>query len=74
MLLAHVAATSRQIAATSKRLAKIKLLADLLKQLTPAEIEIVVPFLSGFSTPGTHRRRLRRSPRCANGPCAGAHA
>jgi DNA ligase-1 len=52
MLLAHVAATSRQIAATSKRLAKIKLLADLLKQLTPAEIEIVVPFLSGSARQG----------------------
>src|SRR5437868_1537305 len=52
MLLAHVAATSRQIAATSKRLAKIKLLADLLKQLAPAEIEIVVPFLSGFTRQG----------------------
>ena len=52
MLLAHVAATSRQIAATAKRLAKIKLLADLLKQLTPAEIEIVVPFLSGSTRQG----------------------
>jgi DNA ligase-1 len=52
MLLEHVAATSRQIAATSKRLAKIKLLAALLKQLTPAEIEIVVPFLSGSTRQG----------------------
>ncbi len=73
MLLAHVAATSRQIAATSKRLAKIKLLADLLKQLTPTEIEIVVPFLSGFTRQGrigvatprvaTRKPPPRRSPR-----------
>lgn len=49
MLLANVVETSRRVAATSKRLIKIDLLADLLKQLNPQEIEIVVSFLSGFT-------------------------
>src|SRR5579863_2817206 len=47
MLFANVVETSARVAATSKRLAKIELLADLLKQLTPDEIESVVSFLSG---------------------------
>ena len=47
MLLANVVETSRRVAATSKRLVKIELLAGLLKQLSPEEIEIAVPFLSG---------------------------
>jgi DNA ligase-1 len=43
-LLVH---TSRQVAATSGRLAKIKLLADLLKQASPEEIELAIAYLSG---------------------------
>src|SRR5580698_7851074 len=52
MLLANVVETSGRVAATSKRLAKIELLADLLKQLSPDEIEIVVAFLSGNTRQG----------------------
>src|SRR5580698_8474318 len=52
MLLANVVETSGRVAATSKRLAKIELLADLLKQLIPDEIEIVVAFLSGNTRQG----------------------
>jgi DNA ligase-1 len=43
-LLVH---TSREVAATSGRLAKIKLLADLLKQARPEEIELAIAYLSG---------------------------
>jgi DNA ligase-1 len=52
MLLANVVETSARVAATSKRLAKIELLADLLKQLSWEEIEIVVSFLSGATRQG----------------------
>jgi DNA ligase 1 len=52
MLLANVVETSGRVAGTSKRLAKIELLADLLKQLSPDEIEIVVSFLSGSTRQG----------------------
>jgi len=54
MLLADVVETSGRVAATSKRLAKIDLLASLLKQLDPEEIETVVSFLSG----GTRQGRI----------------
>src|SRR5271154_6415667 len=47
MLLAGVVETSRRVADTSKRLEKIGLLAALLRQLSPEEIEIVVQFLAG---------------------------
>jgi DNA ligase-1 len=47
MLLASVVETSRRVADTSKRLEKIGLLAALLRQLSPEEIEIVVQFLAG---------------------------
>ena len=47
MLLAGVVETSRKVADTSKRLEKIGLLAQLLRELHPGEIEIVVPFLAG---------------------------
>src|SRR5277367_5537247 len=47
MLLEQVVETSRRISATSKRLEKIDLLATLLKQLQPEEVEIVVAVLSG---------------------------
>lgn len=47
MLLATLVDTSRRIAETSRRLEKIELLASLLRQAAPAEIETVVAFLSG---------------------------
>ena len=47
MLLGHIVETSRQVAETSKRLEKVRLLATLLKQLTPEETETAVAFLSG---------------------------
>jgi DNA ligase-1 len=52
MLLASVVETSRRVADTPKRLAKIDLLASLLRQLSPPEIEIVVLFLSGQTRQG----------------------
>ena len=47
MLLAKIVTASRQTAETSKRLEKIAILADVLKQLAPEEIEPAVAFLSG---------------------------
>jgi DNA ligase 1 len=47
MLLADVVETSRRIASTTKRLEKTALLSALLRRLTPDEVAIVVPFLSG---------------------------
>jgi DNA ligase-1 len=52
MLLASVVETSRRVADTTKRLEKIDLLARLIRQLSPEEIEIVVPFLSGQTRQG----------------------
>ncbi len=52
MLLAEVVETSRRITATAKRLEKIDLLARLLKQLHPEEIETGVAFLSGYTRQG----------------------
>lgn len=52
MLLAEVVETSRRIAETSKRLEKFDLLAGLLKQLSPDEIETAVAFLSGRTRQG----------------------
>jgi DNA ligase-1 len=52
MLLAHVVETSRRVAETSKRLEKIDLLATLLRQLDPEEVETVVAFLSGYTRQG----------------------
>ena len=52
MLLASVVDTSRRVADTTKRLEKIYLLARLIRQLNPQEIEIVVPFLSGQTRQG----------------------
>ena len=39
--------TSNHVAATSGRLGKIQLLADLLKQASPDEIELAIAYLSG---------------------------
>jgi DNA ligase-1 len=52
MQFARVVETSRQMAATSKRLAKIDLLSTLLSQLHADEIEIVVSYLSGATPQG----------------------
>jgi DNA ligase-1 len=52
MRLANVVETSRRIAETSKRLAKIELLATLLRQLHPDEVEIATAFLSGHARQG----------------------
>jgi DNA ligase-1 len=52
MLLAGVVETSRRVADTSKRLEKIGLLAELIRQLSPGEIEIVVPYLAGQTRQG----------------------
>ena len=42
MLLAQVVDTSHQVGATTKRLAKIDLLATLLRQLRPDEVAVLV--------------------------------
>jgi DNA ligase-1 len=47
MLLAKIVTASRQVSETAKRLEKTALLANLLKQLLPEEIEPAVAFLSG---------------------------
>jgi DNA ligase-1 len=52
MRLAAVVETSRLVTGTSKRLEKIGLLAQLLKQLRPEEVEIVVGFLTGRARQG----------------------
>ena len=52
MRLAAVVETSHLVADTTKRLAKIDLLARLLKQLPPEEVEIVVAFLTGRTRQG----------------------
>src|ERR1700719_3047911 len=52
MLLAAVVETSRRVAETTRRLEKIELLAALLRQLEPEEVEPVVAFLSGYARQG----------------------
>ncbi|HEV3200165.1 MAG TPA: ATP-dependent DNA ligase [Bryobacteraceae bacterium] len=52
MLFAAVVDTSRRVSETSRRLEKIDLLATLLRQLDPEEVEIVVAFLSGYTRQG----------------------
>ena len=46
-LLAAVAETSRQVATTSARSAKIRLIAECLRAMNPGELELAVLFLSG---------------------------
>ncbi len=53
MLLQDVVTISEQVAATSKRLAKIELLAGLLGRLEPDEVEVGVGFLTGVLRQGT---------------------
>ncbi|HTO47903.1 MAG TPA: ATP-dependent DNA ligase [Burkholderiales bacterium] len=50
--LAEVVATSRRVAGTSGRLAKVAALAELLRRLSPEEIEIAVAYLSGETRQG----------------------
>jgi DNA ligase 1 len=52
MLLANLVETSRRVAATSKRLEKTALIASLLQQLSPDEVEIAVNYLSGSTRQG----------------------
>jgi DNA ligase 1 len=52
MLFAQLVETSRRVAETSKRLEKIELLAGLLRQLAPEEIETAVSFLVGSARQG----------------------
>src|SRR5262245_45435619 len=52
MLFAALVETSRRIAATSKRLEKIDLLATLLRGLSPDEAEVATAFLSGNTRQG----------------------
>lgn len=71
MLLANLVETSNRIANTSKRLEKASLLAALLRQLSPEEVEIAVAFLSG----GARQGRIgigHATLRSANGPGAQA--
>jgi ATP-dependent DNA ligase I len=53
VLLSEVARVSTEVAATSKRLAKIELLAGLLRGLDPEEVPIAVAYLSGRAPGGT---------------------
>jgi DNA ligase-1 len=51
-LLADVVRTSTQVAGTSSRLAKTRLIADCLRSLDEDEIEIALPYLSGEARQG----------------------
>jgi DNA ligase 1 len=55
MLLARLVETSEQIRSTSKRLEKVDLLAQFIRQLHPDEVEIGVSFLSGSFRQGNIR-------------------
>lgn len=75
MLLNALVTTSNQVAATSGRLAKIKLLGDLLKQAGPDEIELVIAYLSGTirqSKAGVGWATLRKA-RAQSATAAGLH-
>src|SRR5260370_9752953 len=52
MRLADLVATSRAVAESSSRLAKIAHLATLLEQLPPDEVDIAIAFLSGSTRQG----------------------
>ena len=58
MLLAEIAATSADVAATSSRLAKVERLADCLAGATATEVGIAVAYLSGELPQGHGRRRV----------------
>jgi DNA ligase-1 len=71
MLINELARVSAAVAATSGRLQKIELLADVLRRLEPREIPIAVSYLSGFLPQGTIGigwASLRRLPPAAAPP------
>jgi DNA ligase-1 len=53
MLLARIAETSADVAATSSRLAKVKRIAECLAEASPEEVAIAVSYLSGELPQGT---------------------
>src|SRR5262245_4520727 len=53
MLLARIAETSADVAATSSRLAKVRRIADCLAEASPEEVSIAVAYLSGELPQGT---------------------
>jgi len=63
MLLTDLVNTSAAVANASSRLAKIGLLADLLRRLAPEEIEMAIGFLSGEPRQGRlELRGIHRIP------------
>ncbi|MCW2499240.1 MAG: lig, partial [Frankiales bacterium] len=71
MLLADLAAASRDVAATASRTAKLERLADALRATAPAEVAIVTSYLSGELTQrrtGVGRRSLQGLPAAAAVP------
>ena len=53
MLLARIAETSADVAATSSRLAKVKRIAECLAEASPEEVSVAVAYLSGELPQGT---------------------
>ena len=51
-LLAHIVEASARVAATSSRLAKIRVIADALRAVTPDEVPIAIAYLSGETCQG----------------------
>ena len=72
MLLVNLVATSRQVSETTKRLEKISLLAGILKQIAPEEIEPAVAFLSGSPRQGRMGIGYATLHAAAPEPAAGA--
>jgi DNA ligase-1 len=71
VLLADLAAASRDVAATASRTAKLERLADALRATAPAEVAIVTSYLSGELTQrrtGVGRRSLQGLPAAAAVP------
>ena len=71
MLLARIAQTSADVAATSSRLKKVALLAECLADATPDEVAIAVAYLSGElpqGTVGVGWAALKERPRPAEAP------
>ncbi len=60
MLLADLVETSRRTGASSKRLEKIEHLASFLRQLSPADVDVAVAFLSGQTLQGKIGAGLRK--------------
>ncbi len=71
MLLAEIARTSADVAATSSRLAKVERLAACLEQAEPGEVAVAVAYLSGElpqGTVGVGWAALRELPPSASSP------